>query len=63
VSTVSLAVVLFGFFFIFIAGFLIWYSLWKNEEVETKFGRGKTFFELKTKKRQDNPTPSPESGE
>ena len=54
-SPVTFAVLLFATIFTFIAGFLVWYALRHNEEVRAKFGRGKTFFELETKKRRDVP--------
>jgi hypothetical protein len=52
----SLAVLLFAFVFLFVAGFLIWYALRRNDEVRAKFGHGKTIFELETKKRRDSST-------
>jgi hypothetical protein len=51
----SLALLLFAFVFVLIAGFLVWYALRRNDEVRAKFGHGKTIFELETKKHSDAP--------
>lgn len=50
-----LAILLSAFLFLIVAGFLVWYALQRNDEVRARFGRGKTFFELETKKRRDAP--------
>jgi hypothetical protein len=54
-SPLPFAVLFFALIFLFVAGFLTWYALRRNDEVRAKFGHGKTIFELETKKRRDVP--------
>jgi hypothetical protein len=54
-SPFTASVIFFASIVILVAGFLIWYALRRNDEVEAKFGHGKTIFEIRTKKRRDAP--------